>query len=71
MVLVVGMALMVMRMGEAMRIRMRVGAVFGAAGICRVVHAEGGGVCRRIRQPARDSITLPLWSMLNKYAWPG
>jgi hypothetical protein len=68
-VLVVGVALMVMRMGEAMR--MRVGAVFGAAGICRVVHAEGRGVCMRIRQPARDSITLRLWIMINKHAWPG
>jgi hypothetical protein len=53
MVLVVGVALMVVRMGEAMGIRMRVGAVFGAAGIGRVVHAEGvacagGDVNRRV-----------------------
>jgi hypothetical protein len=53
MVLVVGVALMVMRMGKAMRIRMRVGALFGAAGVCMVVHAEGvacadGYVNRRV-----------------------
>ena len=53
MVLVVGVALMVVRMGEAMRIRMRVGALFGAAGVCMVVHEEGvacagGYVNRRV-----------------------
>jgi hypothetical protein len=42
MMLVVGVALMIMRMGEAMRIRMRVGALFGAAGIVVVVVHPAG-----------------------------
>ncbi len=53
MVLVVSVALKVMRMGETMRIRMCVGALFGAAGIGMVVHADGvacaaPGVNRRV-----------------------
>jgi hypothetical protein len=47
MMLVVGVALMIMRMGEAMRIRMRVGALFGAAGIVVVIVVmHGAGVPR-------------------------
>lgn len=49
MVLVVGMAFVVMRMGEAMRMGMRVSAFGGAGGIVGVVvHGAGvprGGAC--------------------------
>jgi hypothetical protein len=53
MVLMVGVVLMVMRMGEAMRVGMVVGAVGGAVGGGMIVHAAGvprgaGKVKRRV-----------------------
>jgi hypothetical protein len=53
MVLMVGLAFVVVRMGEAMRVGMGVGAVFGAAGVGWIVHADevaraGRGVNRAV-----------------------